>query len=157
MANPAAGEAKNQQSVVLTLRLLVVHQGRSPGHDFYHGIFFPEEITSRFNAMTTEIMHCAAPCFCDVPEVSAVRPAMRLSGANPEDPSYPASLDDFTCLHNGWRKNFSLSVSVEGPGPPGSIQHCPGFKPVSRQGLGADLISFGFGQSQRCREVFFIR
>src|SRR5437016_13241520 len=93
MANPTAGKAKNQQGIVFAFRLLVMHQGVAPSHDLDHGIFFSEEITCCFYAMTTESVHSAAPSFCHVPEVSAVGPTMRLSGADPKDSSNPSSLD----------------------------------------------------------------
>ena len=56
----------------------------APGHHLDDAVLLPEEVARGFDAMTAEVVHGAAAGFLDVPEVGAVRPAVRFPRAHPK-------------------------------------------------------------------------
>ena len=112
MGNAAARKSKEQKRVVLAFGFLVMHQSRSPSHDFNDGIVLAEKVSRSFNAVATQVVQGAASSLGDIPEVRTVRAAVRLSRPNPEDSPYSSLLNGFLCLDDRWRKHFGFGIAV---------------------------------------------
>src|SRR6185312_13502313 len=106
MADSTAGKFEDKQCIVLSRGLVVMNQARAPCHDFYDWIVFSEELASRRDAVTPQIVHRPAAGLADVPEVGAMRAAVRFSRPHPENFANSALIDNIFCFNNTRRKNF---------------------------------------------------
>ena len=112
MSDAAARKSQEQQRVVLAFGFLVMHQSRSPSHDFNDGIVLAEKVSRSLNAVATQVVQGATSSLGDIPEVRTVRAAVRLPRPNPEDfPDSPV-LNGFLCLDDRWRKHFGFGIAM---------------------------------------------
>ncbi len=79
VSDAAALEFQNEECVVFALGLIVVHQASAPGHHFHDRVLLAEEISSRGDAMTRKIVHGSPAGLLDIPEVGAMRAAVRFA------------------------------------------------------------------------------
>src|SRR5206468_1742110 len=74
-----------EQRIVLAFRPLAMDQRAEPSHHLDDAVVLPEEVTRRLDAMRREIVHGAAAGLLDIPEVLAMRSAVGLTRAHPDD------------------------------------------------------------------------
>src|SRR5436309_6536298 len=89
-----------------------MNQSVSPGHDLDNRILFPVEVSRRFDAVAPEIVHRAATGLFHIPEVRAVRAAVRFARAHPCDAPDASALNDFARLDHSRGEDLGFSIAV---------------------------------------------
>ncbi len=113
MSNAAARKSQEQKRVVLAFGFLVMHQCRSPSHDFNDRIVLAEKVSRSLHTVATQVVQRATPGLGDIPEVRAVRAAVRLPRPNPEDSPNAPLINGFLCLDDRWSKHFGFGIAVD--------------------------------------------
>src|SRR6185436_1793616 len=101
MSDATARESQEQQCVVLAFGFLMMHESRSPSHDFNNRVVLAEKVSRSLKAVATQVVQSAASGLGDIPEVRTVRAAVRLPRPNPEDFPNSALLNGFPRLDHG--------------------------------------------------------
>src|SRR5688500_16179557 len=126
MPYAAALELEHEQGVVFPICKLAVNQVRAPGHHLANPVLLADEVPRGLYAVAAKVVESTPAGEIDVPEVRAVRTAMRFPRAYPEDSPHAAVLDDLSCLHHRRCEYLCFRISVHGSGSPGCVEHLPG-------------------------------
>src|SRR5262245_26264791 len=128
----------------------------APCHHFDDTILLTEAIAGRLDAVASEIVQCAAAGLGDVPEMCAVRAAVRFPRPHPEYPADASVFDRLARLDDAWREDFGLGVPMECARSLRGIQHATRFLAIARERFRADLMPAFRGEHERHRLVRFV-
>lgn len=111
MAKAAARELEQEQGVVFPGGLFVMDEASPPGHHLFDAVLFAEEVAGRGDAMAAEIVHGPAAGAFHIPEMGAMRAAVRLARADPQDATDSAGGDHLLGLDDARREDFGFGVA----------------------------------------------
>ena len=154
----AARHFHREQRVVLAFRPLAVYQRAEPRHHFHDAVFLAEEVAGGLDAMRREVVHRASAGLFDVPEVLAMRSAVRLARAHPDHAADPAALDRLPRFDDARaRRPRSPHIRASRPDLSAAASICFASARLRASGFVHTWLRFAFGQRERDRQVRLVR
>src|SRR5579872_3081995 len=147
---------QDQQGIVLSFGFVSMNESCAPSHRLHDPVVLTKEVAGCGNTVAAEIAQRATASLFDIPEMRAVRTAMRFAGAHPEDAADTTVLNRLTGFNDAGREHFRFGIAVDCAGSVRRGEYFARLFARAAEGFGADLIPLGLRQSQRRFEVLLV-